>query len=264
MWSPFFRQIIQNQKTMSSEDFAPIDFTEIESTQEKELTDKFQQLYTLNLNDKVENKNGLTYLSWANAWAAFKMVYPNATYRIIKNPQTNLPFFMDENLGIMVFTEVTADHQTYEMWLPVMDSTNKAMRLSPYTYQVWDKTNRKYVERKVEAASMFDINKTVMRSLVKNLAMFGLGLYIFAGEDMPETVSDDATQTPVQDVVKPRSRTRKPQQQVDRYAGIRTAINAAHDTTALLNLYHQHENEVNGNPEILALFTERKLQLQAA
>lgn len=100
---------------MSSEDFAPIDFAEIESIQEKELTDKFQQLYTLNLNDKVENKNGLTYLSWANAWTAFKTVYPNATYRIIKNPQTNLPFFMDENLGIMVFTEVTADHQTYEM-----------------------------------------------------------------------------------------------------------------------------------------------------
>lgn len=263
MWSPFFRQIIQNQKTMSSEDFAPIDFTEIESTQEKELTDKFQQLYTLNLNDKVENKNGLTYLSWANAWAAFKMVYPNATYRIIKNPQTNLPYFADET-GIMVYTEITADHQTYEMWLPVMDASNKAMKLKAYTYQVWDKTNRKYVERKVEAASMFDINKTVMRSLVKNLAMFGLGLYIFAGEDMPETVSDDAMQTPVQDVAKPRSRTRKPQQQVDRYAGIRTAINAAHDTTALLNLYHQHENEVNGNPEILALFTERKLQLQAA
>ena len=263
MWSPFFRQIIQNQKTMSSEDFAPIDFTEIESTQEKEQQDKFQQLYQLNLNDKVENKNGLTYLSWANAWAAFKMVYPNATYRIIKNPQTNLSYFADET-GIMVYTEITADHQTYEMWLPVMDASNKAMKLKAYTYQVWDKTNRKYVERKVEAASMFDINKTVMRSLVKNLAMFGLGLYIFAGEDMPETVSDDATQTPVQDVVKPRSRTRKPQQQVDRYAGIRTAINAAHDTTALLNLYHQHENEVNGNPEILALFTERKLQLQAA
>ena len=248
---------------MSSEDFAPIDFTEIESTQEKEQQDKFQQLYQLNLNDKVENKNGLTYLSWANAWAAFKMVYPNATYRIIKNPQTNLPYFADET-GIMVYTESTADHQTYEMWLPVMDASNKAMKLEAYTYQVWDKTNRKYVDRKVEAATMFDINKTVMRCLVKNLAMLGLGLYIFAGEDMPETVSDDAMQTPVQDVAKPRSRTRKPQQQVDRYAGIRTAINAAHDTTALLNLYHQHENEVNGNPEILALFTERKLQLQAA
>lgn len=251
---------------MSSEDFemAPIDFSEIESKREKERTDKFQQLYTLNLNDKVENKNGLTYLSWANAWAAFKTVYPNATYRIIKNPQTNLPFFTDENLGIMVYTEVTADHQTYEMWLPVMDSANKAMRLTPYTYQVWDRRTNKYIERKVEAATMFDINKTVMRCLVKNLAIFGLGLYIFAGEDMPEAVIDDAKQTPVQDVPKPRNRTPKPQQSADRYIGIRTAINVANDTTALLNLYHQHENEVNGNPEILALFTERKLQLQAA
>lgn len=226
--------------------------------------DKFQQLYSLNVNDKCDNRNGYTYLSWGYAWAEFKKVYPNATYNIVKDPQTHLPYFYDENLGIMVYTEVTADELTYQMWLPVMDSTNKAMRLTPYTYQVWDKKNNKYVERKVDSATMFDINKTVMRCLVKNLAMFGLGLYIFAGEDMPETVSDDATQPPVQDVVKPRNRTRKPQQQVDRYSGIRTAINAAHDTTALLNLYHQHENEVNGNPEILALFTERKLQLQAA
>ena len=247
---------------MSSEDFAPIDFTEIESTQEKEQQDKFQQLYQLNLNDKVENKNGLTYLSWANAWAAFKMVYPNATYRIIKNPQTNLPYFADET-GIMVYTEITADRTTYEMWLPVMDSANKAMKLQPYTYQVWDKANRKFVEKTVEAATMFSINKTVMRCLVKNLAMFGLGLYIFAGEDMPETVSDDTTQATVQDAPKPRTRTRK-NQQGDRYEGIRLALDAAKSTQELTALYHQHENEVNGNPEILALFTERKLQLQAA
>lgn len=262
MWSPFFRQIIQNQKTMSSEDFAPIDFTEIESTQEKEQQDKFQQLYQLNLNDKVENKNGLTYLSWANAWAAFKMVYPNATYRIIKNPQTNLPYFADET-GIMVYTEITADRTTYEMWLPVMDSANKAMKLQPYTYQVWDKANRKFVEKTVEAATMFSINKTVMRCLVKNLAMFGLGLYIFAGEDMPETVSDDITQATVQDAPKPRTRTRK-NQQGDRYEGIRLALDAAKSTQELTALYRQHENEVKGNPQILALFTERKLQLQAA
>lgn len=245
---------------MSSEDFAPIDFSAIETQENKEQEDKFQQLYTLNLNDKVENKNGLTYLSWANAWAAFKTVYPNASYRIIKNPQTNLPYFADET-GIMVYTEVTADRQTYEMFLPVMDSSNRAMKLQTYTYQVWDKTNRKYIDKKVDAATMFDINKTLMRCLVKNLAMFGLGLYIYAGEDMPEqTTSDEA---PIAEAPKPRTRARK-QQQTDRYAGIRAAIYSANNTTALLNLYHQHENEVNGNPEILALFTERKLQLQAA
>lgn len=259
MESPFFCQTLQNHITMSSEDFAPIDFAEIESTQEKERTDKFQQLYTLNLNDKVENKNGLTYLSWANAWAAFKTVYPNATYRIIKNPQTNLPFFMDENLGIMVYTEVTADNQTYEMWLPVMDSTNKAMRLSPYTYQIWDKKNNKYVERKVDAATMFDINKTVMRCLVKNLAMFGLGLYIFAGEDMPETV-ESSSEEPQQNATPTKARKQRKQQSADRYDGIRQAINATNSTQELMLLYQQHP-EVASNPQILALFTARKEQL---
>lgn len=259
MESPFFCQTLQNHITMSSEDFAPIDFAEIESTQEKERTDKFQQLYTLNLNDKVENKNGLTYLSWANAWAAFKTVYPNATYRIIKNPQTNLPFFMDENLGIMVYTEVTADHQTYEMWLPVMDSANKAMRLTPYTYQIWDKKNNKYVERKVDAATMFDINKTVMRCLVKNLAMFGLGLYIFAGEDMPETV-ESSSEEPQQNATPTKARKQRKQQSADRYDGIRQAINATNSTQELMLLYQQHP-EVASNPQILALFTARKEQL---
>ena len=245
---------------MSSEDFAPIDFMQIDEQQTNQSKDKFQQLYALNLNDKVENKNGLTYLSWANAWAAFKTVYPNATYRIVKNPQTNLPYFADET-GIMVYTEVIADHQNFEMWLPVMDSANKTMKLQPYTYQVWDKQNRKYVDRKVDAATMFDINKTIMRCLVKNLAMFGLGLYIFAGEDMPETITDDALmQNPVQEASKPR-RTRKPQQQTEKYAGIRAALNAATDINSLLNLYHQHENEVNGNQEVLALFSARKQEL---
>lgn len=247
---------------MSSEDLAPIDFIEIEEHQTTEQKDKFQQLNTLNLNDKVENKNGLTYLSWANAWAAFKGVYPNATYNIVKNPQTNLPYFVDENMGIMVYTEVTADHQTYQMWLPVMNASNKAMKLQSYTYQVWDKQNRKYVDYKVEAASMFDINKTLMRCLVKNLAMFGLGLYIFAGEHVPEAINDESMQTPGQETPKPKTRaSRRTQQQTDRYAGIRAAINAASDTKALLLLYQQHENEVTGNPEILALFTQRKQEL---
>lgn len=256
MESPFFCQTLQNHITMSSEDFAPIDFAKIESQQEKEQTDKFQQLYSLNLNDKVENKNGLTYLSWANAWAAFKTVYPNASYRIIKNPQTNLPYFVDENLGIMVYTEVSADHQTYEMWLPVMDSSNKAMRTQSYTYQVWDRTNRKYIEKKVEAATMFDVNKTLMRCLVKNLAMFGLGLYIFAGEDMPETV-ESSTEEPQQNATPVKTRKRKSN---DRYDGIRQAINAANSTQELMSLYQQHP-EVANNPQIMALFTARKEEL---
>ena len=80
----------------------------------------------------------------------------------------------------MVFTKVTIEDITHEMWLPVMDGANKAMKSKPYTYKT------KYGEKSVEAATMFDINKTIMRCLTKNLAMFGLGIYIYAGEDLPE------------------------------------------------------------------------------
>ena len=146
----------------------------------------FDALCSLDLSDKVEKYNDLTYVSWANAWAEFKGCYPSATYRIIKNPETNLPYFADPFTGIMVYTEVSVDGLTHEMWLPVMNSANKAMKLEAYTYQVWDKEKRQYVDKTVQAATMFDINKTIMRCLVKNLAMFGLGLYIYAGEDVPE------------------------------------------------------------------------------
>ena len=80
----------------------------------------------------------------------------------------------------MVETQVTADGLTHEMWLPVMDGNNKAMKSHPYTVQT------KYKEITVQAATMFDVNKAIMRCLTKNLAMFGLGLYIYAGEDLPE------------------------------------------------------------------------------
>ena len=228
----------------------------------------FDALCSLDLSDKVEKYNDLTYVSWANAWAEFKGCYPSATYRIIKNPETNLPYFADPFTGIMVYTEVSVDGITHEMWLPVMNSANKAMKLEAYTYQVWDKEKRQYVDKTVQAATMFDINKTIMRCLVKNLAMFGLGLYIYAGEDVPE---NDPVDTQQSEGKKPAPRrvktTVRPQQvntTIDKYAGIRAALNACPDQQSLMNLYQQHKNEVDSNREIKALFTERKLQLQKA
>lgn len=140
----------------------------------------FDVLSAINLSDKVEKKSNLTYLSWAWAWAEVKKEYPDATYEVKGDPITQKPYFYDENLGYMVMTEVTIKEETLEMWLPVMDGANKAMLSTPYTYKT------KFGEKSVEAATMFDINKTLMRCLVKNLAMFGLGLYIYAGEDLPE------------------------------------------------------------------------------
>lgn len=143
----------------------------------------FLNLNAVNVNQYVEKKKTgsteLSYLSWAWAWKAVKERYPDATYRILKF-ENNLPYVFDENTGYMVFTEVTIDGVTHEMWLPVMDNSNKAMKSESYTY---DTRNRKGIT--VEKASMFDVNKTIMRCLVKNLAMFGLGLYLYAGEDLP-------------------------------------------------------------------------------
>ena len=111
----------------------------------------------------TEKKGKFTYLSWALAWKEFIKVYPSATYEIKKNDM-GLPLFGNKEFGYMSYTTVTVVDITHEMWLPVLDFQNKPM-LAPKT---------------------FDINKTVMRCLTKNLAMFGLGLYIYAGEDLPE------------------------------------------------------------------------------
>jgi NH3-dependent NAD+ synthetase len=80
----------------------------------------------------------------------------------------------------MCHTTVTIEGETLEMWLPVMDGANKSMLKRSYTYST------RYGDKQVEPATTFDINKTIMRCLVKNLAMFGMGIYIYAGEDLPE------------------------------------------------------------------------------
>jgi hypothetical protein len=138
---------------------------------------KFDEIFKLNVNEKTEKKSGLTYLSWAWAWSEFMRFHPEASYEVVMFD--GMPYVASP-LGFMVFTKVTAGGMTHEMWLPVMDGANKAMKQESYSYKT------KYGEKWVEAASMFDVNKTIMRCLVKNLAMFGLGLYIYAGEDLPE------------------------------------------------------------------------------
>lgn len=166
----------------------------------------FNELYKIDCSDKTEKKsNGsveLTYLSWVYAWAETKKKYPNAVYEILKFGDNQLPYVFDEKTGYMVFTRVTIENITHEMWLPVMDSANKAMKDKVYTYKVkrWDVKSKTYVqlEKTVEIATMFDINKTIMRCLTKNLAMFGLGLYIYAGEDLPENIEESKEEKKVE------------------------------------------------------------------
>ena len=154
--------------------------------------DTFKTLSQINVNGMVEKKQTggttLTYLSWASAFQAAKENYPNLEYEVERNPETGMPYWYDPLTGYMVFTKITIGSQTHEMWLPVMDATNHAMKAEPHEVQT------KYKRFKVPAATMCDINRSIMRCLVKNLSMFGLALYIYRGEDLPECQSQNTAQ----------------------------------------------------------------------
>jgi len=251
--------------------------TQKELTVDERRSQKFDTLFKLNVNEHKEKKNGLDYLTWSWAWAEFKKIYPSATFEVVKDPSTNLPYFSDENVGIMCYTRVTADDLTYEMWLAVMDAANNAMKKEAYSIQT------KYGSKTVQAATMTDINKTIMRCLVKNLAMFGLGLYIYAGEDLPEDISDSDQKTkqqsnevkqPVQRVVQQVQRVASPQSisqfcltldklQNDPYASLKDILVNLKTVDDLMLEYTKRKVEVESNPEMKNLFGLRKRQISA-
>lgn len=141
----------------------------------------FEVLYNADVRDRMYQKQGLNYIPWSTAWSEVAKVFPDATYNIVKFGEKDLPY-TESDLGIMVFTTVTINGITREMCLPVMDGSNKSMKSVEYTYKT------KSGEKSVSAATMFDVNKTIMRCLAKNLAMFGLGLHLWSKEDAPENV----------------------------------------------------------------------------
>ena len=169
----------------------------------------FKTLSKINVNDMVDKKKTggttLTYLSWASAFQVAKENYPDLEYQIECNPETGMPYWYDPLTGYMVFTKVTIGSQTHEMWLPVMDGTNHAMKAEPYEVQT------KYKKFTVPAATICDINKAIMRCLVKNLSMFGLGLYIYRGEDLPECESQaQPANKPIEKATQPQAPAQAP------------------------------------------------------
>lgn len=213
----------------------------------------FEALSSLNLNDQTEEKNGLKYLNWATAWKTFKECYPSASYSI-KKDENNLPFFSSP-VGVFVNTEVsTGEGQTLEMILPVLDSSNRSQKLEDYTVSVWDGYKKTYVEKKVSKVDSFSINRAVTRCLTKNLAMFGEAIYLYQGAETP-TDSVDVQQN------KPTPQPVAPPPAADPYAGIKAAIGATQTSADLLELYFSHQSTVEGNPEIKAMFSNRKVEL---
>lgn len=126
-------------------------------------------LSKINVNDYTEKKGNLTYLSWAWAWQKLMENYPEATYHFGDNEY-------HPDGSVTVHCTLTVDGITRPMWLPVMDNRNNAIS-QPNSRQISD---------------------TKMRCLVKAISMFGLGSYIYAGEDLPQdnsTISDEQAQT---------------------------------------------------------------------
>ena len=120
-----------------------------------------EALLKKNVNDHVEKKNGLSYLSWAWAWAEALKADPKASYKI---EMFGDKCFMDINGTAMVFVTVTMFDKPMTCQLPVMDYRNKAI-LNP---------------------DAFAVNTAIMRCMTKALALHGLGLYLYSGEDVPE------------------------------------------------------------------------------
>ena len=124
----------------------------------------FQVLNSINCNEHTEQKNGLTYLSWAWAWQMVKQNFPDATYTIYENKDGLL--YHTDGKTAWVKTGVTINGLEHIEYLPVMDFKNKSITIDQIT--------------------SFEVNKAVQRSLTKACARHGLGLYIYAGEDLPD------------------------------------------------------------------------------
>ena len=135
----------------------------------------FETLNSINVNDKVEKKNNLTYLSWAWAWAEVKKNYPTATYTIYED--VNGMFYHTDGKSAWVKTGVTINDQEHIEYLPVMDYRNNSILLDKIT--------------------SVDVNKTIQRSLTKAIARHGLGLYVYAGEDLPGGETKAVAKKPV-------------------------------------------------------------------
>lgn len=180
----------------------------------------FEVLNAINVNGHTEKKNGLTYLSWAWAWAEVKKHYPDAFYTIYEN--ANGLNYHTDGRTCWVKTGVTIEGLEHIEYLPVMDFRNASITADKVT--------------------SFDVNKAIQRSLTKAVARHGLGLYIYAGEDLPEgqNKSDDKLGAVILDVA------------------------AAKDTEELKAVYFKYEKEFKNDQRFINAVNQRKAELEKA
>jgi hypothetical protein len=160
-----------------------------------ENTSVFSLLNAVNCNEHVEKKGSLSYLSWAWAWQLVKAHFPKASYTIYESPD-GWNYFTDGRT-CWVKVSVTIEGLEHIEYLPIMDARNQSI---PF-----------------EQVKSTDVNKSIQRGLTKACARHGLGLYIYAGEDLPDAVDKPNVSTepsqPAQPQPQPRSYYPKTSQQ---------------------------------------------------
>lgn len=129
----------------------------------------FSTLSSISVKDKIERKGNLDYLSWANAWAILKSHYPDAQRRVYEHDHTGFNYFTDGRTAWVKVGIVIGDIEHID-YLPIMDYRNNAIPIDKVT--------------------AMDVNKAIQRSTAKAIAMHGLGLSLWTGEDIPEMVAE--------------------------------------------------------------------------
>ena len=128
----------------------------------------YENLSSINIKDKIEIKGKMDYLSWANAWQLLKQNYPEATRVVYEDPQTGWNYFTDGR-SAWVKVGIKVNDLEHIDYLPIMDFRNNAVP--------------------IDRVTATDVNKTIQRSTAKAIAMHGLGLSLWTGEDVPELVT---------------------------------------------------------------------------
>lgn len=181
----------------------------------------FAVLNAINVNEHTEKKNNLTYLSWAWAWAEVKKNYPDAFYTIYEN-KDGMNYHTDGRT-CWVKTGVTINGLEHIEYLPVMDYKNASIPL--------------------ERVTSFDVNKAIQRSLTKAAARHGLGLYIYAGEDLPEDEKEN---------------------KIDELGNACIEAAEAADIKELETVYHKYEKKYQKDSRFINAVTKRKNELLKA
>ena len=134
---------------------------------ENQIKSVYSTLSQTSVREKIERKGNLDYLSWANAWHMLKTAYPNAQRKVYEHEHTGFNYFTDGRTAYVKVGIIVNDLEHID-YLPVMDFRNNALPID-----------------KVTAT---DVNKTIQRSTAKAIAMHGLGLSLWTGEDVPVIV----------------------------------------------------------------------------